>query len=562
MITLLCEHLVSSLFLISIVVNNSYVVLTCQASSSLVPVEHDLRMIYRWQRNGQEAETCGRFHASGQSLAVTDVKKEDLGNYSCQTTEEGLASNWSDTVDLQILARPEVGELTVNGTESTTAKENQVVVFRCMVVDYLSPAASLIQENSLAAVNMSRKQQNVYEHVMVVRKCSQLGVYFCRASNVAGSSEDGQHKVVLKGMPHEQASHVFVTNGETLSIVINMTLCSYPGLSNPKWRFTQSGKLQDITDMKKYQPATKNMRHNVFEYSLVINNATDADFGVYIFSVEYNHSSADFIIAASRMTATPETSLPLVAGSSVSVVIVTLAIIAGVILSRLNQLRDYWNLRFRSYITPMQNMPENVDDREYAEIDDACIPERGEGNIVQPVVNVPPACADRQQLEGEDDEYEEVGPLHATNREERPTQPERRATMQQPDKEIQEAINEEITVTLPDSQPHLERRIVAADWSAEGGVCGKYTAALINQSGETSFMTQEPNEIVTDKVSVASGKYSGANGMTEANHRLVDGREDFAETLELSCNRYESLMSPQPQPTYTALNNDDDITHD
>ncbi|XP_046571967.1 uncharacterized protein LOC124280120 [Haliotis rubra] len=79
---------------------------------------------------------------------------------------------------------------------------------------------------------------------------------------------------------------------------------------------------------------------------------------------------------------TPETSLPLVVGSSVASVIVTLGIIAGLILSRLNRLRDYWHLRFRSYITPMQNMPEHIDDGEYAEIDDADLTGLGAGNIV------------------------------------------------------------------------------------------------------------------------------------------------------------------------------------
>ncbi|XP_046558077.1 uncharacterized protein LOC124267196 isoform X2 [Haliotis rubra] len=391
---------------ISAVVNTNNIVLTCETKSSIVPVDHYLRMMYTWKRNGQEVVIGGRFHASGHNLAVTDVKKEDLGNYSCQSTEEGLASNWSDTVDLHMLAKLEVGELTVNGTTCTTVKENQVVVFRCMVEGPPFAAVSLIQESTLVSVNMSRTQQHVYEHAMVVRKCSQLGVYSCRATNVAGESEYGQHTVVLKGTPREQASHASVIIGKTHSLVISITLCSYPGPSKPKLGFTPSGNLKDITDIKKYDLATKNITHNVFEYSFSIHNITDADFGVYKFSVVYNHSSTDFNIPASKITDIPGRSLHLVVGCSVAAIVIVLAIIAAVILSRLNQIRDYWHLRFRSYITPMQNMPEHIDDGEYAEIDDADLSSRGAGSIVQPVVdvpddnNIPPACSATHRRKG------------------------------------------------------------------------------------------------------------------------------------------------------------------
>ncbi|XP_046565341.1 neural cell adhesion molecule 1-B-like [Haliotis rubra] len=505
---------------ISVVVSTTNIVLTCKTKSSIVPVDHDLRMIYTWKRNGQDVEVGGRFHASGQTLALIDVKKEDLGNYSCQCTEEGLASNWSDTVDLQMLAKLEVGELTVNGTTCKTVKENQVVVFRCMVEGPPFAAVSLIQESTLVSVDMSRTQQNVYEHVMVVRKCSQLGVYSCRATNVAGTSEDEQHTVVLKGMPREQASHASVIIGKTHSMVISITLCSYPGPSKPKLGFTQSGNLRDITNIKKYDLATKNIPHNVFEYSFIIHNITDADFGVYKFSVEYNHSSTDFNISASKKTDIPGRSLHLVVGCSVAAIAIVLAIIAGVILSRFNQIRDYWHLRFRSYMTPMQNMPEHIDDREYAEIDDADLSGRGAGNIVQPVVdvpddnNIPPACGarhrrERQQMECEDDEYEEMRPLDATNREEHLTEQGRTAEMQQPDMDIKEDITDEMIMTLPGSHVHSEPRIVVGDWSAEGRESGNMAPAIINEFAETSFMTQEPNETGTDKLPAAGGMYSG-----------------------------------------------------
>ncbi|XP_046565300.1 hemicentin-1-like [Haliotis rubra] len=564
---------------ISVIVNTTNIVLTCEINSSIVPVDHDLGMIYTWKRNGQEVEVGERFNASGQTLAVTDVKKEDLGNYTCQSTEEGLASNWSDTVDLHMLAKLEVGELTVNGTVHTTVKENEVVLFRCMVEGPPFPAVSLIRNNSLATVNMSRTQQNVYEHVMVVRKCSQLGVYSCRATNVAGASEDEQRTVVLNGMPREQASHVLVTNEKTPSVIINITLCSHPAPSKPKLGLTRTGSLRDITDIKNFYLTTRNMTNNVFEYSLIVNNdITSADFGAYIFSVEYNDRRQNFMILSSKPD-TPETNLPLVAGSSVAAVIVTLGIIAGMILSRLNRLRDYWNLRFRSYVTPIQIMTENIDDGEYAEIDDADLLDLGAGNIVQPVGdvpgdnNIPPPCGarhrrERQQLEGEDDEYEEARSLDATNTEEHPTEQETKAEMHQPDLDILEDIKDEMVMTLHCSHTHSEPRIFDADWAAGGRESGHMAAAITDQFQETSFMTQEPDETDTDKLPTISGIYSGIDGITaikaEEDDPLEEGREDYVESepLDLPCNRYENLMPHQPRDTYTALDNDDDITHD
>ncbi|XP_048254460.1 uncharacterized protein LOC124122912 isoform X1 [Haliotis rufescens] len=575
---------------ISVTVSTDKIVFTCETNSSSLPHDHDISMIYTWLRNGQVVENGGRYHFSGHTMAVTDVRQEDLGNYSCQATEEqGLASDWSDTSP-EMLPKPEVQELTVNGTAHTTVKDSQVVVFRCTVDGYSSQVVYLIQESSLATVNMSRKQQNVYEHAMVVRTCSQLGVYFCSTTSVAGTVEEKQHAVVLNGMPQQQASNVFVTYGKPPSVTIRLTLCSYPGPSKTKWRFTQSGNLRDITDMTKYHLAAKNKKHNVFDYSLVINSISDVDFGAYIFSVEYNETTFDFFIPASKPL---EASLPLVVGCSVGAVIITIVVTAGVILSRLKQFRDYWNLKLRrSHITPMQNMSENIEYRGYAEIDDAGISEHDTDNTMQPVVtipgddNIPSASGSRNEREietielssgrvdeDEDGEYEEVRPLQTTSCEAQDEQ-ETSAQVQQHDN-IEEVVKSEMIMSVPGSSPHSTSSSDVTDVSADGKASGDMAVGIITVFAETSFITHEANETLNAPVinvgmeqlpatmEMSSDMKMEAN-TTVADETLIEGREDDADIAPggLTDNRYDSLMPHPPLDSYTALETVDDIMYD
>ncbi|XP_071094723.1 uncharacterized protein [Haliotis cracherodii] len=576
---------------ISVIDNTDNIVLMCETNSSSAPQDHNLSMIYIWRRNGQAVENGGRYHLSGHTLAVTDVRQEDLGNYSCQATEEkGLASDWSDTVAPEMLSKPEVQELTVNGTAHTTVKDNQVVVFRCTVEGYPFQVVYLIQESSLATVYMSRKQQNVYEHSMVVRKCSQLGVYFCSTRRVAGTVEEKQHAVVLNGMPQQEASNVFETNRKPPSVTIRLTLCSYPGPSKTKWRFTQSGNLRDTTDMTKYHLAAKNENHNVFDYLLVINNIGDGDFGAYIFSVEYNGTTFDFFIPASKAF---EASLPLVVGCSVGAVIITIVVTAGVILSRLKQFRDYWNLQsHRAYITPMQNVPENIEYRGYAEIDDAGISEHDTDNTMHHVVtipsddNIPSATGSRHErgietielssgrVDGDGDgEYEEVRPLQATNCEER-DEKETSAQMQQHDN-IEKVVKSEMTMSLPGSSPHSASSIDVTDVSVDGRDSGNMVAGIITVFAETSFITHEANETLNAPVinvdmeqlpatmEMSSDMKMEAN-TTVADGTLTEGREEDADIAPdgLTNNRYDSLMPHPPLDSYTALETVGDIMYD
>ncbi|XP_048253936.1 uncharacterized protein LOC125381441 [Haliotis rufescens] len=576
---------------ISVTVSTDKIVFTCETNSSSLPHDHNISMIYTWLRNGHAVENGGRYHFSGHTLAVTDVRQEDLGNYSCQATEEqGLASDWSDTVAPEMLPKPEVQELTVNGTAHKTVKDNQVVVFRCTVEGYPSQVVYLIQESSSATVNMSRKQRNVYEHAMVVRKCSQLGMYFCSTTSVAGTVEEKQHAVVLNGMPQQQASNVFVTYGKPPSVTISLTLCSYPGPSKTKWRFTQSGNLRDITDMTKYHLASKNKKHNVFDYSLVINNIGDGDFGAYIFSVGYNETTFDFFIPACKPL---EASLPLVVGCSVGAVIITIVVTAGVILSRLKQFRDYWNLQLRrSYITPMQNVPENIEYRGYAEIDDAGISEHDTDNTMHPVVTIPvddniPSASGSRHVRGietielssgradgvEDGEYEEVRPLQTTSCEARDEQ-ETSAQMQQHDN-IEEVFKSEMIMSVPGSSPHSASSIDVTDVSAEGRESGNMVAGIITVFAETSLITHEANETVNapvinvgmEQLPATMEMYSVMKmeaNTTVADETLMEGREDAADIAPdgLTNNRYDSLMPHPPLVSYTALETVGDIMYD
>ncbi|XP_046565337.1 uncharacterized protein LOC124274054 isoform X1 [Haliotis rubra] len=277
--------------------------------------------------------------------------------------------------------------------------------------------------------------------------------------------------------------------------------------------------------------------------------------------------------------------LYIIVGCCVLFIVLTVFIVAAIVLIRIKR-QDYWNLRSRgSYITPMQNMPENIDSRGYAEIDDADLLERGAGNLAQPVGNIqsddniPPGARigrERQQLErncrkvDEDDEYEEVKPLDTINSEELAEEQEKRAQMQQPDQDSGEDITGEMNITLPEASSHSDLLLAVADWSVHGRDSGSMTAGRIDVLAETSFMTQDTDEtwnaplgtVDTEELSATIEIFPEVGRMTANNagaHQLsMEGRGDNAESeargvTNITTDNYDSLMPHRSCDTYTAL---------
>lgn len=77
------------------------------------------------------------------------------------------------------------------------------------------------------------------------------------------------------------------------------TLCAYPEPSVTLSKFEGHDNSRSIKRNKKYKLTAKYLTQNRFEYTFIINNITDGDFGAYVFSVAYAEGVADVVIVAS-----------------------------------------------------------------------------------------------------------------------------------------------------------------------------------------------------------------------------------------------------------------------
>ncbi|XP_046565342.1 uncharacterized protein LOC124274057 [Haliotis rubra] len=207
-------------------------------------------------------------------------------------------------------------------------------------------------------------------------------------------------------------------------------------------------------------------------HNLVIADVTSNT--VTVTSTQTSAATTTGILLSTATTANTDQSVTtvviyIIVGCCALFIVLTVFIVAAIMPIRIKR-QDYWNLRSqRSYITPMQNMPENIDSQGYAEIDNADLLERGAGNLARPVGkiqsddNIPPGARirrERQQLErscrkvDENDEYEEVKPLDAINSEELAEEQEKRAPMQQPDQDSGGDITGEMNITLPEASSY------------------------------------------------------------------------------------------------------------
>ncbi|XP_046579327.1 uncharacterized protein LOC124286915 [Haliotis rubra] len=351
------------------------ITLICSSTSRSLPQDHNLTMFYNWRRDNTSLLSGGRHQISGSSLTIREFKRQDMGNYSCQATEEmGLKSEWSNTCVMEGSFKPAILNLSVNGTSTVTVSVNQTVEFMCEVEGYPPPHVYIVHVgSSKAVVNMLRRQEPVYHLLTQVRSCSLFGQYVCRANNTIGTSEG--YVATLQTPPRKQDSKdCEIENkrdGKPPSGNIEFTLCAYPAPVVTKWYFAKYGSPRDITANEKYKLARKASTDNLYDYMFTITNITENDFGAYIFRFEHAEATADIIIIASPPKGPSNSSVVI----GCSILAIALVVVAIVFLCRVEYIRDYWRIRFpQAFITETNNINvslENVTEREYDVIEDS-----------------------------------------------------------------------------------------------------------------------------------------------------------------------------------------------
>ncbi|XP_071095066.1 contactin-5-like [Haliotis cracherodii] len=76
--------------------------LTLTCSSPAWSRSRATHVAYTWRRNNVPVKSGGRYQLEEGTLTITDARKEDEGTYSCQTEQDTLASDWSETTEVLI----------------------------------------------------------------------------------------------------------------------------------------------------------------------------------------------------------------------------------------------------------------------------------------------------------------------------------------------------------------------------------------------------------------------------------------------------------------------------
>ncbi|XP_046546530.1 multiple epidermal growth factor-like domains protein 6 isoform X2 [Haliotis rubra] len=241
---------------------------------------------------------------------------------SCETgCASGFFGEYCNTTCIDDVA--DVVDMKVNGMKNTTVGINETVTFQCVVQGCPPPDVSLVHTGN-TTLAMFRKNNTLYERVIRVHSCSQLGRYSCQATNFTGTSSDKQlHVAELIAIPKKQdvkdCEIETPTDGKDPSGKIKFTLCAYPEPVITKLQFERHDNPKDITDKKKYNLTMDTLMSKLFGYTFTIANIGDEDFGVYTFTVAFGGREVDILIVASQpkdITGITFTSIAIIIGGS------------------------------------------------------------------------------------------------------------------------------------------------------------------------------------------------------------------------------------------------------
>ncbi|XP_071099030.1 uncharacterized protein [Haliotis cracherodii] len=273
-------------------------------------------------------------------------------------------------------------DMKVEGMTNITVSDNESVTFRCVVQGCPPPGVFLVHAgNNTPTMYIDRKNNTVYERAVRISSCSQLGRYYCRATNSTGTDEQ-LHAVELLAIPRKRdvkdCEIETPNDGKAPSGRIAFTLCAYPEPVVTKMHFERHETPKDITNNNKYSLSMKWSIGNTFQCTLTIANISDEDFGAYTFSFANDERDVDILIIASHpkeITDMIFTSIAIIIASSLVGIPLVFAAIACLV--RRKTVRDYWHMKFvQPYITPTNESrvsPCDIDAQIYEVIGDSCV---------------------------------------------------------------------------------------------------------------------------------------------------------------------------------------------
>ncbi|XP_067651667.1 protein turtle-like [Haliotis asinina] len=181
------------------------VTLTCSSTSTTVPADHGLTLIYIWQRDDIDITVT----SPGSPYTFT-VSSRDSHSYRCRAREsQGLESEWSQVYNME----PEYGPYQISLTPSTysyTVTEHQALPsITCSAL--CRPGCSYRWIHNGTAFNSGAVLQGQADR-------SKAGFYSCQPSNAHGNSESVTVSVDVQ-YPADIA--IFTVNSHKDSVTVN-----------------------------------------------------------------------------------------------------------------------------------------------------------------------------------------------------------------------------------------------------------------------------------------------------------------------------------------------------
>ncbi|ESO95974.1 hypothetical protein LOTGIDRAFT_239377 [Lottia gigantea] len=213
----------------------------------------------------------GLISSSTKDLVLTQIKRNQEGNYRCEATniKNTNPKTRSKSIQVNVHYQPNIISITSDAVNNKT-DEGSDVIFNCNVN---SKPVSTITWSSSTSTDTNNGQQ----WTLTQAKCQDTGIYICTANNGIGQSTTKSLPLNIRCSPRingDLKDEVMNRLGEEVTILIDVI--AYP---KPSFKWIQESTGQELTPDTTQQVATNN-----YISSLTV-TIQQSSFGNYIVTV-------------------------------------------------------------------------------------------------------------------------------------------------------------------------------------------------------------------------------------------------------------------------------------
>ncbi|XP_071095544.1 myelin-associated glycoprotein-like [Haliotis cracherodii] len=355
--------------------SGSDVLLSCNSTSRSLPVGHPLNMSSVWRRNNISVDDVDGLKVEGLELRITYIQAGHNGDtFSCQTSEDGLTSEWSEDEQLHFCCGP--NKILFNDAADTVlAVENTPIALRCSVE--CLPACSVTWNTT-----RWRPVTGLGEAVLFVQSVdrSMAGQYRCDVNNTYGVMSR-KLKLTVKYTPviitvlANSVPNVTIQEGSMLSF-----LCITESNPKPYVSLLRDGV---ITKNLSSELQNKHRRPEIFRFAHTIQRADISNSGAYVFKVlnVIGETVSDTVYV--QVSPSNSVAIPVAVTTCTLAVVVAVATGISICMHRNRQVKT--KMRYAAYLTTVGNRASlSSTDSHYATVDAGNLPQpRGDSRVTE-----------------------------------------------------------------------------------------------------------------------------------------------------------------------------------